>query len=139
MKHGVTILYLVLLGVFGPGLLAASPPEKLTPEQRKELAAKRQELNTAGIKAYRAGKSGEAIQAFEAVLEVTRRLYPKAEFPDGHANLATSLNNLGFLYQSQGKYAAAEPLSQEALEMLRRLFNGDHRDVATSLDSLAQL
>jgi CHAT domain-containing protein/tetratricopeptide (TPR) repeat protein len=139
MKRCVSILGLVLLGVFESGVQAADPPEKLTPEKRKELAAKQLELNTAGLQAYRAGKYAEAIKAFEAALEVTRRLYPKAEFPDGHNNLAVSLSNLGFLYLSQGRYAAAEPLCQEALAMYRRLFKGDHPSLALSLNNLANL
>jgi tetratricopeptide (TPR) repeat protein len=53
--------------------------------------------------------------------------------------LATSLNNLAFLYKSQGKYSEAEPLYLDALEMRRRLFTGDHPNVATSLNNLAVL
>jgi tetratricopeptide (TPR) repeat protein len=53
--------------------------------------------------------------------------------------LATSLNNLASLYDSQGKYSEAELLYLDALEMRRRLFTGDHPDVATSLNNLALL
>jgi tetratricopeptide (TPR) repeat protein len=53
--------------------------------------------------------------------------------------LATSLNNLALLYNSQGKYSEAEPLYVDALEMTKRLFTGDHPDVATSLNNLALL
>ncbi|MDB9486591.1 tetratricopeptide repeat protein [Dolichospermum circinale CS-537/01] len=53
--------------------------------------------------------------------------------------LATSLNNLAVLYKNQGKYSEAEPLYLEALEMRRRLFTGDHPDVASSLNNLASL
>jgi tetratricopeptide (TPR) repeat protein len=53
--------------------------------------------------------------------------------------LATSLNNLAFLYDNQGKYSEAEPLYLDALEMTKRLFTGDHPDVATILNNLASL
>jgi tetratricopeptide (TPR) repeat protein len=53
--------------------------------------------------------------------------------------LATSLNNLAFLYDNQGKYSEAEPLLLDALEMRKQLFTGDHPDVATSLNNLAFL
>ena len=53
--------------------------------------------------------------------------------------LATSLNNLAFLYKSQGKYSEAEPLLLDALEMRKQLFTGDHPDVASSLNNLAVL
>jgi CHAT domain-containing protein len=47
------------------------------------------------------------------------------------------LNNLAGLYNSQGRYAEAQPLYQQALEMTKRLFVGDHPDVASSLNNLA--
>src|SRR5262249_16666960 len=101
--------------------------------------AKVDELNTAGENAYRAGKYPEAIKAIEEALEVSRVLYPRDAFPDGHTKIAQSLNNLALPYQSQRKYAAAELLFKDALEMNRGLLRGDHRHVAQSLDNLAQL
>src|SRR5262245_48077346 len=130
MTRSEALVCVVLLAGFGPGLRAAEPPAKLTPEQRKTLEARRGELNSAGEKSYHAGKHAEAIQAFEAALEISRALYPRDTFPDGHANLATSLNNLAGLYQAQGKYAAAEALFKAALAMCQRLFQGDHPAVA---------
>ncbi|MFN4876527.1 MAG: tetratricopeptide repeat protein [Aphanizomenon sp.] len=53
--------------------------------------------------------------------------------------LATSLNNLADLYYNQGKYSEAEPLYLDALAMRKRLFTGDHSDVAQSLNNLAIL
>jgi tetratricopeptide (TPR) repeat protein len=55
-------------------------------------------------------------------------------------DLAASLNNLAGLYESQGKWAAAEPLYDEALAICRTLF-GDrpNNDLATSLNNLAGL
>jgi tetratricopeptide (TPR) repeat protein len=49
------------------------------------------------------------------------------------------LNNLASLYKSQGRYSEAEPLYLDALEMTKRLFTGDHPNVATSLNNLALL
>ena len=118
---------------------ADDPPKKLTAEERKELEAKRVELGAAGVKASQAGKYSEAQKAFEMALEVARRLYPKDEFPDGHAKLATSLNNLADLYEAQGKLADAEHLYRDALAMRKRLFKGDHPDLATTLNNLAYL
>jgi tetratricopeptide (TPR) repeat protein len=53
--------------------------------------------------------------------------------------LATSLNNLADLYYNQGKYSEAEPLYLDALAMRKRLFTGDHPDVAQSLNNLGSL
>jgi tetratricopeptide (TPR) repeat protein len=63
----------------------------------------------------------------------------KRLFTGDHPDVATGLNNLASLYQSQGKYSEAEPLYLEALEMRKRLFTGDHPDVATGLNNLASL
>jgi tetratricopeptide (TPR) repeat protein len=51
-----------------------------------------------------------------------RRLYPKARFPDGHINLADSLNNMANVLLYRGEYARAEAFNREALAMLRRLY-----------------
>jgi tetratricopeptide (TPR) repeat protein len=53
--------------------------------------------------------------------------------------LATSLNRLGNLYQSQGRYGEAEPLLEKALELRRSLLGEKHPDFATSLNDLAAL
>ncbi len=118
---------------------ADDPPKKLTDDERNALEAKLKELNAAGVKAYQAEKYAEAAKSFEEGLKVARQLYSATEFPDGHSNLATSLNNLGALYRSQGKHAAAEPLYADALATRKRLFKGDHSDVAQSLNDLGAL
>jgi tetratricopeptide (TPR) repeat protein len=53
--------------------------------------------------------------------------------------LATSLNNLALLYESQGRYSEAEPLYLQALSLTRRLLGEEHPSVATSLNNLAGL
>ena len=77
-------------------------------------------MTLAGIKAYQAGKHADAIKSFEDARKVARQLFNTAEYPDGHTNLATSLNNLAALYEAQGKYADAEPLYKDALVRSRR-------------------
>ena len=56
-----------------------------------------------------------------------------------HPDTATSLNNLAALYQSQGKYAEAEPLYQRALAIREQQLGPSHPDTATSLNNLAVL
>src|SRR5687768_7528930 len=116
---------------------ADEPPKKLTPEECKALVAKWNELSEIGIKAYAAGKYPEAVKSFEAALEVARRLFPKADFPDGHRDLVPSLHNLGSLYLYQGQLAQAESIFEEALAIRTRLFKGDHPELAASRNSLA--
>src|SRR5579872_6399846 len=81
------------------------------------------------------GKYPDPRIVWEEALEIARRLYSKTSFPDGHANLAFSLSNLAFLSQTQGKYADAEPLFRDSLNMYKRLFKGDHPAAAISINN----
>jgi len=54
-----------------------------------------------------------------------RRLYPADKYPDGYPDLATSLNNLGFLLKARGEYDEAERFYREALAMDRKLYPAD--------------
>ena len=49
-----------------------------------------------------------------------------------------SYNNLASNLNGQGKYAAAQPLFEKALEIRRRLLTDDHPDTATSYNNLAR-
>ena len=46
-----------------------------------------------------------------------RRLYPSEKCPDGHPELAVSLNNLGVLLDARGEYSKAELYYREALDV----------------------
>src|SRR5262249_58206718 len=48
-------------------------------------------------------------------LALYQKLYPAAQFPGGHAHLALSLSNLGFLLREGGELAGAEPFPRDAL------------------------
>jgi CHAT domain-containing protein len=77
-------------------------------------------------------------------LEVYWQLYPREQFPRGHAQLAVSIDNLATLHNMRGEYRKALPLCQEALAMYRSLFpRGEfprgHLDLAVSIHNLAQL
>jgi CHAT domain-containing protein/Tfp pilus assembly protein PilF len=139
----------VILGlVLGIGLAAGlatvtadePPSRKLTSEERKAVEARWQELTRAAVQAQRGGQLGEAAAAWEKALAAARQLYPVSEFADGHPDLAASLANLALLCQARGRFAQAEPLFREALQMRRRLCgNQDHPAVAQSENNLAGL
>lgn len=63
----------------------------------------------------------------------------KSKLGSEHPIVATSLDNLAFIYRSRGKYAEAEPLYFQALEMRRKLLKNEHSEVADSLNNLALL
>jgi tetratricopeptide (TPR) repeat protein len=103
--------------------------------------------NRLGILHYNRLQTGEyedylteqnlAIECFQQAVTLNRK-YSVEDRPNN--DLASSLNNLALLYRSQGKWAAAEPLYDEALAIRRTLF-GDrpNNDLATSLNNLASL
>jgi tetratricopeptide (TPR) repeat protein len=73
-----------------------------------------------------------------------QRLYPEKDFPRGHPDLASSLDNLGSLLQDQGEYGKALPYQEQALAMYQRLypekdFPRGHPDLAISLNNLGLL
>ena len=54
----------------------------------------------------------------------------KALGPD-HPDVARSLNNLAALYETQGRYADAEPLYKRSLAIREKALGPDHPDVAS--------
>ncbi|MEI6155529.1 MAG: tetratricopeptide repeat-containing protein, partial [Deltaproteobacteria bacterium] len=62
----------------------------------------------------------------------------KALGPD-HPDVAGSLNDLGFIYNTLGDYQKAEPLYKRSLEIYEKVLGPDHRDVALSLFDLGNV
>src|SRR4051794_4319534 len=91
----VVVVLLLLSGVRA----AADPAEELTPERRQELEKKAAVLTEEGERTYRAADYAKAIEVIREALDIRRILYAKTRYPDGHPDLARSLNNLGLLYQ----------------------------------------
>jgi CHAT domain-containing protein len=84
-------------------------------------------------------RPGEAERCYRRALLIQQQLYPQARYPQGHPDLARSINNLAFLYQGQGEYSKAEPLHVRALKMLETLYPQGHPDLARSLNNLGLL
>lgn len=64
--------------------------------------------------------------------------------PQGHAELAMSLNNLGSVLRKQGEHARAEEYLRQALEMTKRLYSADrypqgHLDMASGLNNMGSV
>jgi CHAT domain-containing protein/Tfp pilus assembly protein PilF len=56
-----------------------------------------------------------------------------------HPSYASSLNNLGLLYQAMGDYKSAEPFLKQALVVKKKALGEDHPDYASSLNNLGVL
>ena len=114
--------------VLGAAFLGCMPSISLATDE-----AEWQRLNSEAVAAYREGDYAKATRAAEEALSLARQL------DGGFQRLATSLNNLALLYESQGQYAKAEPLNQRALAIREQALGSDHPDVALSLNNLAGL
>lgn len=80
-------------------------------------------------------KAQKELQDLTSQFEGFLSQIPALDSPD----LATSLERLGQLYQTQGRYGEAEPLLQKALKSRFKLCGEDHLDYAASLNNLAEL
>ena len=63
----------------------------------------------------------------------------EGQFGKRHLNYFRSLENLGLLYQSDGRFAEAERVFQKSLVGKESLFGNDHPAIATTLSKLADL
>ncbi len=83
---------------------------------------------------YRQGRYEEAAQLGEEAVKIAEQIFG----PD-HPNLATSLNNLALVYDTQREYTKAEDFYQRSLAIDEKRLGKDHPHVATSLNNLACL
>ena len=56
----------------------------------------------------------------------------KTIFDEGHADVATSYNNLASVYNRLGEYNQAKGLHEKVLLICKKIFGEDHAAVATS-------
>src|SRR5262245_24707541 len=113
----LTWLILALPGSSLPAARADDTPERLTPEQRQELERRTAELHEAGLQCYQRGDLVTAVDKVRQSLQLFELLYPKERYPQGHPDLANSLDNLGVLLRDQGDYGGARGYLERALAM----------------------
>ncbi|MEM9167191.1 MAG: serine/threonine-protein kinase [Planctomycetota bacterium] len=70
----------------------------------------------------------------ESALATRRRV-----LGEEHPDTLISINNMGFLLQSQGELDQAEPYLREALEQRRRVLGEEHTDTLTSINNMGSL
>jgi tetratricopeptide (TPR) repeat protein len=69
---------------------------------------------------------------YREILEIKRRVLG----PE-HKNTLTSMFNLAWTLQREGRYADAEKLQRETLEIQRRVLGPEHSDTLVSMNNLA--
>lgn len=80
------------------------------------------------------GRFARAEPLFKQSLAIYERI-----LPPGHPDIATSINNLGFHYQSTDRLDQAETYYKRALEMREKALPGDDPMIADSLNNVAQV
>ncbi len=102
-------------------------PRRQTEDEAARLAVRADE-------ALRRGQLGEAETLHHQVLAIHERtLGPE------HPTTATSMSNLGRVFDLQGKYADAERIYRRALAVREKVLGPNHPDVATVLNNLAKV
>ena len=101
---------------------------------QQETAADADRLAKEALTLHQQGKFAEALPIAERAVEIRRRV-----LGEDHPDYATSLNNLGVLYDAMRQYDRAELKYTQALEIRRRVLGENHPDYATSLYCLGAL
>jgi tetratricopeptide (TPR) repeat protein len=76
----------------------------------------------------------EAEPLYLQALELRKQL-----LGENHPDVATSLNNLAKLYESQGKYEEAEPLYLQALAIAEQALGENHPNTVTFRENLQRM
>jgi tetratricopeptide (TPR) repeat protein len=124
------------------GLLLAVLPPRTTAEEpsaeERKLLKKATDLNDEAVQLYQKGQYDNATKLYQEALKIRPKVYSRKKYPLGHPDLATSLNNLGFLPRAQGEHGLARTYYERALAMREGLYPKDrypqgHSELAQSL------
>src|SRR6516162_8285145 len=141
--HGTSLISAVLLAL-AVSAPAPGDPEELSPERRQELEKKANDLIKEGVRQHAARDYAKAKESFREAIAMYRALYPREKYPQGHTDLAKSIETLGMVHKEMAEYDKAKPLLREALDMWRALYPREkypqgHPDLADSIYNLAYL
>jgi CHAT domain-containing protein/Flp pilus assembly protein TadD len=96
-------------------------------------------LTAAGARHIERGDPEAAEPVFRRALALCRQLYPRAQYPRGHMDLAHSLAHLGGALQALGKWDEARTHYEEILAIQKQLLPRDHPDLGHTLHQLGAL
>ncbi|GEM_PF-832942 len=109
--------------------------------EEAKLAAEAVTLDREVDQLYQRGQAAEAVAKMRQALAIRQKLYPVSKYPDGHTELATALNNLGFMLQAMGLAEKALPYYEQGLAMAHKLcpaskYPDGHSYLAVSLNNM---
>ena len=77
------------------------------------------------------GQYNEAKEYHEKALIINKKI-----FGEEHADVASSYNNLGSVFQQLGQYNEAKEYHEKALIIYKKIFGEEHAGVASSYNNL---
>ncbi len=124
--YWVLIATVLVLAFWGPS-------DRVNADLKGELEV----LNKEALKLHQEGRYSESIQAAKKVLGNMELLFGSRH--QNHSLIALALHDLAKLYEEQGQYSAAVPLSQRALRIMEALLSPNDPTVAIFLNNLGSL
>lgn len=144
-----TTVFLLLVIILGNVCAQALPQEGGTSanpsgDERDQLKSRARQLEQEFLRSYSEGDYSSATRLLEQLLSTYESLYPKAQYPQGHPELAAGMQFMGRVQYLQGKYDRAQEYYQQALDMCKRLYRNDqypqgHPTTAQIMDELGFL
>jgi tetratricopeptide (TPR) repeat protein len=114
--------------------LRKAPAAKLSDAEQTPQIDKADRLNRLAMALYNQRKYAEAVNPCRQALEIFGE-----SLGQDHPYYATSLDNLGALYDAMGQTAEAESLYRRAMEIRREALGENHPEYAVTLNRLAGL
>ncbi len=115
----------LLVAGWGWTALAAEPDARPVEKERQERIEKARRMQAEAGWHLQLGRIDQAALVQGEQLKLLRQLYSKDSFPDGQADLASSLNNMGYLLHLLGRWESSLEHYREAAAMCRRLYPRD--------------
>ncbi|HEV3144657.1 MAG TPA: CHAT domain-containing tetratricopeptide repeat protein [Gemmataceae bacterium] len=118
-------LALAILPFALPLAMADDPPKKLSEKEQEKLLDEYVKISEDGLQLLDMGEHVKALQQFEKALEISRKAYPKEQYPAGHLLLVKALNQVAMMHEIMGRYDKAVPFLENALAMEKLLYPAD--------------
>src|SRR5262249_45303171 len=103
----------VALGPVGQGEAAPAPAGA---GEKAGLQKQLRQLQGEYDAAYQKGELVRATKLAKDALEIALLLYPEKDYPNGHTDLATGLNDVAYLLKEQGEPGEARKYYERALK-----------------------
>jgi CHAT domain-containing protein/tetratricopeptide (TPR) repeat protein len=116
------LAFMALTLTLTPAGRAAGPAEAPAKEMREQLQERAGQLERKAGQLYLQARYAAATEILRQLLELDKRLYPRGQYPDGHADLVKVFTNLALVLEIREDHAGAQRYCDKALAMCQRLY-----------------